>query len=208
MLSTQPDIEEELQIDEENNSFLFSSLEEALEFTEEESAINEIFVIGGSQIYKETEKFGHLVKNIFETRVGQNFDGDAKLSRKMFDWMEQVEVSKTFSENGVNFDFRRLINPKLFSECYEEYQEKVIETEHQEYEYTRLVQRIINEGKSPYKFSLTNFPFNQFPLTFPKATKNKTEPEQAPSPPSATPCASTSPTPSRSSPPSASSGRA
>lgn len=143
-----PEMEEEMEIDEEKNTAMFDSLENALDFCQEnEDVINEVFVIGGSMIYKEADRMKDRVKNVFETRVGQKIDGDVKLEKGIFSGMDRIEMSKGYSENGLNFDFCRYANPRLFGEFYEEYNTNVLKTRCQEYEYIDLVQDIIDNGK-------------------------------------------------------------
>lgn len=146
-----PELEEELDIDEENNTAMFDSLENALEFCEDnEDMINEVFVIGGSMIYNEADKMKGRVKNVFETRVGQKIEGDVKLKKGIFSGMERIEMSKSYSEDGLNFDFSRYANPGLFGEFYDEYNTSVLKSRCQEYEYIDLVKDIIENGKRKF----------------------------------------------------------
>lgn len=141
------DLEEELEISEENNTALFDSLENALKFCEEnEDTINEVFVIGGAMIYEEADKLKSNVKNVFETRIGQNIEGDVKLKKDIFQGFHHSEISKTYSENNINFDYNRYINPSLYGEFYEEYNRSVLESRCQEYEYINLIDNILENG--------------------------------------------------------------
>lgn len=71
-----PENEDQLNIDEEQNSVLLDSLDSAIHFCETNELINQIFVIGGAKIYEEAGKMSHRVKNVFHTRIGQNIKGD------------------------------------------------------------------------------------------------------------------------------------
>lgn len=139
--------EEELQIDEEKNTVLLSSLEDAIEYCEGNEFINEVFVIGGGTVYEQAIQFKDRIKNVFHTRVGQKVKGDVKINPGLFDAFEVKEVSKTFSQNGLNFDFVRMINPLLYGQHFKEYNERVFDSQSGEYAYLDLIDSIIKEGK-------------------------------------------------------------
>lgn len=88
---------EELAIDEEKNTVLLSSLQNAIEYCEGNEFVNEIFVIGGGTVYEQATQFQDRIKNVFHTRVGQKVKGDVKIKPNLFDAFEVKEVSKTFS---------------------------------------------------------------------------------------------------------------
>ena len=88
----------------------------------------------------------HLVKNVFHTRIGQKVDGDVKLKKNIFPGMELKEISKTYRQRGLNFDFTRHINPALAHEHGDEFNRRVLTCESDEYEYINLVKKIIDKG--------------------------------------------------------------
>jgi dihydrofolate reductase len=145
---TSSENEDALEIDEEENTMLVNSLDSAIQYCEENEFVSEIFVIGGARIYAETGKISNRVKNVFHTRIGQKIKGDTKLSKDLFSDFEVKEISKTYSENGYNFDFVRMINPQLYPQHHEEYSQKVFNTQSGEYAYIDLVDDIIRNGKS------------------------------------------------------------
>ena len=85
---TSAENQERLCVDEEENSILLGSLEEAVGFCDGNEVVNEVFVIGGSSIYSEADRLKGRVKNVFHTRVGQNVKGDVKLQEGLFDGFE------------------------------------------------------------------------------------------------------------------------
>lgn len=140
--------EDALGIDEEESSVLLSSLSSALEYCDGNEFVNEVFVIGGGQIYEEAGAMSDRVKNVFHTRIGQNIKGDVKLSANLFNGFEVKEISQTYSENGYNYDFVRMINPQLYGQHYKEYNTPVFDTRSGEYAYIDLVDSIIRDGKN------------------------------------------------------------
>lgn len=146
---------QELNIDEEQNTVLLSSLEEAISYCEGNEFVNEMFIIGGGNVYEQATKFQDRIKNVFHTRVGQKVKGDVKIRPDLFDGFEVKEVSKTFSQNGLNFDFVRLINPQLYGAHYPEYNERLFDSKSGEYAYLDLIDSIIKEGR-PGEMALTN----------------------------------------------------
>ena len=149
---TSTENEDALGIDEEKNTLLLNSLDSAIEYCEGNEFVNEIFVIGGARIYEEAGKMQDRVKNVFHTRIGQKVKGDTKLAKGLFSDFEIKEISKTYSENGYNFDFVRMINPQLYGAYHEEFNESVFDTKSGEYAYIDLVDSIIREGKFPLNF--------------------------------------------------------
>ena len=144
--------EDALAIDEENNTLLLGGLDNAIEYCESNEFVNEIFVIGGARIYEEAGNMSNRVKNVFHTRIGQKVKGDTKLAKGLFSDFEIKEISKTYSENGYNFDFVRMINPQLYGQHHEEFSQNIFDTKSGEYAYIDLVDSIIREGENFYFF--------------------------------------------------------
>ena len=99
-------------------------------------------------------QFSDRIKNVFHTRVGQKVKGDVKIKQNMFEKFEVKEVSKTFSQNGLNFDFVRMINPQLYGLHYQEYNERLLDSNSGEYAYLDLIDSIIKNGKGHVCWSL------------------------------------------------------
>ena len=136
-----------LNIDEEKNTILLSSLQGAVDYCENNEFVNEVFVIGGAKIYEEASKMSDRVKNVFHTRIGQKVKGDTKLTEGLFQGFQIKEISQTYSENGFNFDFVRMINPQLYNIHYDEFNQDIFDRKSGEYAYIDLVDSIIKQGK-------------------------------------------------------------
>lgn len=125
-----------------------NSLDEALDTSTQIIGAKESFIIGGSSLYKEAvENRLEDCKNIFKTRIGQNFEGDtifddSEFLKKMF----LSEVSKTYSENKINFDFVRFVNPNLYPDYFEEFNMKLVNSKSEEFQYLDLIEDIIAQG--------------------------------------------------------------
>ena len=123
------------------------SLEEAIEASAEMLKAKESFLIGGNSIYSQAEERIEDCKNVFKTRIGQNIEGDIKFEDKdLLSNMYLTEMSKTFAESDLNFDFARYINPNLFSEHFEEFNTKFFEVTSEEYQYLELIEKILKSG--------------------------------------------------------------
>ena len=127
---------------------VFPSVHEALESADHDERIRDVFVIGGKAVVDETlETHKNSCKNIYLTRVNQNVEGDVKMNlQKLTEGFYLQEISKSHGENGLNFDFTRWINPKLFGECFEEYHKRMINSNHEEFQYLDLIKKIIETG--------------------------------------------------------------
>lgn len=130
----------------QESSEVFPSLKEALDSADEDERIREVFVIGGQALFKESQNYKNHCKNIFETRIGQNVEGDVKVSKDLTSGFVLSEISKAFAEKGLNYDFTRWINPKLFSEHHEEFLRKAFSQPNQEQQYLNLIRDIIENG--------------------------------------------------------------
>lgn len=104
---------------QENKFYCVSNLDEFFDLAEklsEEKILENIFVIGGSQIYKEfIEKFPENLNLIFQTYIQKDFECDAffELPKNLI----PLFASKTMidlTEPELCFDFRILANPKVF----------------------------------------------------------------------------------------------
>ena len=76
---------------------------EGIEYLQDELNLNEIFVIGGSEIYKLfIEKYPNMISNIYVTRIYGDYDGDCyfpEVSREL------VAESCYINENNVKYRF-------------------------------------------------------------------------------------------------------
>lgn len=124
-----------------------NSLQSAIEYCEGNEFVNEIFVIGGGSVYEQAAQFSDRIKTVFHTRVGQKVKGDVKIKPELFDSFEVKEVSKTFSQNSLNFDFVRMINPKLYGTHYHEFNQRIFDSQSGEYAYIDLIDSIIRDGE-------------------------------------------------------------
>lgn len=128
------------------NAEAFLSLQDALDSADEDERVKDVFLIGGQGLFKEATNFKHLCKNIYQTRIGQNVDGDVKIGKDLNSGFVLTEISKAFAEKGLNYDFTRWINPKLFAEHHEEFMTKTFPQMNQEQQYLDLIRDIIQNG--------------------------------------------------------------
>jgi dihydrofolate reductase / thymidylate synthase len=130
-----------------NSAEVFSSFEEALESADEDGRVKEVFVIGGQGIFSEAEKYKKQCKSILLTRIGQNVEGDIKINKSLTDDFLLSDISKGYSQNGLNFDYTRWVNPKLFGEHYQEYNTPFFKETNQEQQYLDLIRNVIEKGE-------------------------------------------------------------
>lgn len=108
--------------------------------------MNEVFIAGGAQIYSLASEHQDKVKNVFKTRIGCDIEGDIKLDKDLFEDFRLLEISKTLSDKGINYDFTRWVNPRLYPLHFDEYSRSVFSSEHEELQYQKLIERVMNEG--------------------------------------------------------------
>ena len=125
---------------------VFPSLQDALDSADEDERVRDVFLIGGQGLFQEATNFKHLCKNIYQTRIGQNVEGDVKVGKDLNSGFVLTEVSKAFAEKGLNYDFTRWINPKLFAEHHDEFLKKTFPQANQEQQYLDLIRDIIENG--------------------------------------------------------------
>lgn len=83
---------------------------------------------------------------MFKTRIGCDIEGDIKLDKDLFEDFRLLEISKTLSDKGINYDFTRWVNPRLYPLHFDEYSRSVFSSEHEELQYQKLIERVMNEG--------------------------------------------------------------
>jgi len=101
----------------ENEFYAFSNIDSVFSLASRiEEKLNEIFVIGGNQIYNEfLTKYGDLCKLIFLTQIEKEFECDV-----FFDMPKNfipISVSKSYAQNDINYDYRILANQKHLNEA-------------------------------------------------------------------------------------------
>lgn len=79
-----------------------SNLERTITNLKNNGDEDEVFVIGGAQIYKEAFPFA---ERLFITRILADIDGDIILEGLNMDEWELIEDTDTMTENGFNFKF-------------------------------------------------------------------------------------------------------
>lgn len=130
----------------EDSCEVFPNLQEALESADEDHRVRDVFLIGGQGLFNQAMPYKNFCKNIFQTRIGQNVEGDVKVDKSLQDGFVLSEISQSYAENGLNYDFTRWINPKLFAECHQEFMHKVFTKANQEQQYLDLIREIIETG--------------------------------------------------------------
>ncbi|KAF4660407.1 hypothetical protein FOL47_007170 [Perkinsus chesapeaki] len=126
------------------------SLQEALErLKEEKDNHGEIFVIGGASLIKEAMNLPEC-RTMYTTRVGIDpWECDVIIDKINEHVWEPISVSKTFSHDGIPYDFvdyRRKENGKVCETLLAECRPKS-RFQHDEYEYLRLIEDIIENGE-------------------------------------------------------------
>ena len=96
--------------DKENEFYTLSNVESIFSLADKiEERLNEIFIIGGSQIYNEfLIKYPDNCKLIFLTQIEKEIECDV-----LFDFPKNfvpISISKSFAYNDNNYDFRILAN--------------------------------------------------------------------------------------------------
>lgn len=79
-----------------------SNLERTITNLKNNGDDDEVFVIGGAQIYKDAFPFA---ERLFITRILADIDGDIILEGLNIDEWELIEDTDTMTENGFNFKF-------------------------------------------------------------------------------------------------------
>ena len=74
-----------------------SSIEEAINYAKQHHANDEVFIIGGAEIYKQTIP---ICNKIYLTRIHQSFEGDAFFPELTSDW--KLVSSEDISSNEKN----------------------------------------------------------------------------------------------------------
>lgn len=130
-----------------NSAEVFGSFEEALESADEDKRIKNVYVIGGQGVFSEAEKYKNHCKSILLTRIGQNVEGDVKINKSLTDGFLLHDISQSYAQKGLNFDFTRWINPKLFTQHHEEYTTNFFKERNQEQQYLDLIRDVIERGE-------------------------------------------------------------
>jgi dihydrofolate reductase len=88
-----------------------NSLENAIEMAQNEAGSEEIFIIGGGNIYKQSL---HITDKIYLTEVKASLEGDAFFPKlDAAEWTEISRISHLKDEkNEYNFDFVELVKVK------------------------------------------------------------------------------------------------
>jgi dihydrofolate reductase/thymidylate synthase len=99
----------------ENEFYALKDVESVFTLADKiEGILNEIFIIGGNQIYKEfLAKYPNLCKFIFLTQIEKEFECDVffELPKSYV----PINVSKSYAHNDITYDYRILINPIHYS---------------------------------------------------------------------------------------------
>jgi dihydrofolate reductase/thymidylate synthase len=124
-----------------------SNLDDAIDYSNENSQIESTFVIGGGQIFNNILKnqADYNIENLFWTRVYKDFETDVKLEKSSFENLvksfKEIDVSKTRVDQGdVNYDFA------VYSNSGSQKMVPANWSRSEEYQYLNLLQEIINNG--------------------------------------------------------------
>lgn len=140
---------ESMKFNDHPNVKFLGSIPEMFDYVNDENhKINEVNLIGGAHLCKNViEQHQDLIKNVFLTRVYKDVHCDVFMPKNWLDPYRIIEISQTKSQNDINYDFCRYINPSLAGSHYEEFfQQKIFKDRHNEYEYLELIEKIIRNG--------------------------------------------------------------
>jgi dihydrofolate reductase / thymidylate synthase len=133
------------QQDYPNGVLVYSTLRAAVDALnyDHNSIVETIFFLGGQRIYEASIKEGLCHKAII-TRIGvDTWECDTKFPLELItnskDW-QPISISKTHSHEGIPFDFAE------FALVAHQTPHAVHNAEHQEYQYLRLIDKIIQTG--------------------------------------------------------------
>ena len=86
-------------------AIVVSSVDEAIEYVETHFANQEVFIIGGAEIYKQTL---HLCQKVYLTRIHQSFDGDTFFPElQLNDWkLTEEHLHPADDKNPYPFTFQ------------------------------------------------------------------------------------------------------
>lgn len=123
-----------------------SSLEDALASLSVNPKVNEIFIIGGAQIYEEALKH-EACKLVILTRIGKAFEADTFMPR-IEETYTRLHVSRTYQHKDITYDFLFLGNRKLLSTKPELVPTRLMERYpcHAEMQYLEIIKDIIETG--------------------------------------------------------------
>lgn len=85
---------------------LINNLIETLHILKEETRDDEIFIIGGSEIYKQSFKYADKV---YLTRIMKEIEGDTFLEGFNYDEWTLVSTSQVISENELDYVFEEYV---------------------------------------------------------------------------------------------------
>lgn len=157
------------EIEKLNNKYIkvFEDFDLCIDFVEKMSDINyydnnnynmcfnEVFIIGGKQIYDlfslNKEFVNNKLTSIIVTQITKNIDSDTFVT--LPDNFKTINVSKTLVENDISYDFRIMINNKLLNNSHKNsiiyninHTALNFYPKHEEYQYLNLVREIIEKG--------------------------------------------------------------
>jgi len=121
-----------------NGVLVFPSLRQAVDSLNVNPSVESIFFLGGQRVYEEAIKEGLCSKAIL-TRIGIDpWNCDTKFPLDLLNSKEwaAAKISKTFSHEGIPFDFAEFTRSPALANA----------GEHEECQYLRLIDRIIRTG--------------------------------------------------------------
>ena len=130
-----------------------SSFLNALEIAERDPSVNEIFIIGGQNVYEQAISFHNRCKAIYLTRVWKDFKADKYFPIIPNEKFSLVHVSKTHSctdtdGSPIPFDFTFYVNKEQASQGINCIDKSVLEQypKHEEMQYLELVKKVMEKG--------------------------------------------------------------
>lgn len=138
--------------DENGMIQVFSEFEHALEKLSVNPKVNEIFVIGGSNIYDVAlTKFSDLCKLIILTRINKDYPADVFMPKiDESQTFTKMHISKTYQHKDINYDYVFLGNKQLINTKPELIPSRLIAKypKHPEMQYLEIIKDIIETGSA------------------------------------------------------------
>ena len=135
----------------------FDTIKESIEFLSNYNkkintfTLNDVYVIGGAQIYKEFITDSNLrknIKSIYLTNITNDINCDTFI--QLPDNFKTAFISKTMLENNITYDIRVLVQEGVLLSNSINFKSLSLIQKHEEYQYLNLIRKIIKEGNTKH----------------------------------------------------------
>jgi dihydrofolate reductase/thymidylate synthase len=143
-----------IAINDENGMIeVYSDLEVALTTLSANPKVNEIFVIGGAQVYEHALKnYSEWCKLVIMTRIGKVFEADTFMPKIASDEdggiFTKIHISKTYQHADITYDYCFMGNKKLLEKRPDLIPSRLLDKypAHPEMQYLSIIKDIIETG--------------------------------------------------------------